>query len=150
MTTTTTQRENLSPHNGRVPVVDSPAVRARARARIAATHSDRNRFRLAGFLTARKVSVPHWRTWAIRPGVLRDLWNSSAVDPKRIPDNSSVLRSAWLVSNWTDRLLLLAVITLLPTPASRPLRWTVQRPTRRYGLYLTVVALAAAYLIGRN
>ena len=140
--TPTTQRENLSRHNGTVPKVDSPAVSARARARIATTQRDSNRERQTG----RRLAA--WWAWTAQPASLNALWQASSVDPKRIPAANLALRWACHASNWTDRLLMFAIIALLPTFATGPLRWCAERPTRRYGLYLTLAALTAAYLIG--
>jgi hypothetical protein len=142
MTTTTTQRENLSGINGRVPEVDSPAVSARARARLTDTESNGNR--------EVGASPRNWWAWTTRPASLRDTWANSAVDKTRIPAANPVLHGAWQVSNWTDRLIMFALIVLLPAALTGPLRWCATRPTRRYGLYLTLAALTGAYLLGRS
>jgi hypothetical protein len=55
---------------------------------------------------------------------------------------------AWLVSNWTDRLILFLLILVAPTGLQGPLRWIVQRPTRRVGLYVVLGLLAAVLKIG--
>ncbi len=147
MTATTTTRDVRSPQNGRVPNPDSPAVRARARASIPTskpiTKSDRQRADVAAALRS-------WWAWTARPATLADVWQASAVDPKRIPASSTVLRLLWQVSNWTDRLLMFALIALAPTCLTGLLRWCATRPTRRYGLYLTAAALTAALIIGRT
>lgn len=144
MTTTVTPREIRSPRNGRVPNLDSPAVSTPARARITVTKRNRK--------IGDRIAVAGRRWWAFttRPVSLAALWRLSAVDPTRIPASSPALRWAWQVSNWTDRLLLFALILVSPSVCTGPLRWCATRPTRRYGLHLTVAALTAAYLIGRK
>lgn len=144
MTATTTQREVRSPINGVVPAVDSPAVRAPARGRIPVTKSEikkGDRFSWAG---------RRWWGLASRPLSLAALWRLSGVDRKRIPLNNPALRLIWQLSNWTDRLFMFAIIAAAPTILTGPVRWTAARPTRRYGLYLVVGGLTAAYLIGRK
>jgi hypothetical protein len=143
MTATTTQREIRSPQNGRVSKLDSPAVPACARATIAVTDSEiKKRGRVA-------VTVVSWWGWTARPLSLRATWALSVVDRKRIPNDSTVLRILWQVSNWTDRLLMFALILICPTVCSGPLRWIAQRPTRRAGLYLSLLALIATMVIER-
>ncbi|WP_344613385.1 hypothetical protein [Dactylosporangium salmoneum] len=80
---------------------------------------------------------------------IRALWRLSAVDNTRIPAQSGTLHTLWQVSNWTDRLLMFALILLLPTALTGPLRWIAVRPTRRVGFYLVAAALTVTYLIGR-
>jgi hypothetical protein len=143
MTATTTQREIRSPQNGRVPKLDSPAVPARARARIAITNSEvKKRSRISS-------AVVSWWGWTARPLSLRATWALSAVDRKRIPHDSGILRVLWQISNWTDRLIMFVLIVVCPTVCSGPLRWIAQRPTRRAGLYLTLLALVATIIVGR-
>lgn len=144
MTSTTTQREIRYPINGAVPGVDSPAVPMRARARIPVTDGDANR------KTTRMSFVARTWQWTARPASLADTWAASRVDRKRVPNDSGLLRALWTVSNFTDRLIMFALILVAPTFLQGPLRWLAVRPARRYGLYLTVLALIAAYLIGRT
>lgn len=144
MTATTTQREILSPHNGRVPEVDSPAVRARARASLTITDSEIKK----GDRISRAVAG--WWGLHVQPLSAADVWALSKVDPARIPLNAGLLRALWLVSNWTDRLAVFAVIQIAPTFLQAPLRFLAVRPTRRWALYLTTLTLAALYLIGRK
>lgn len=144
--TTVTGREIPARTNGRLPKLDSPAVRASARARIPITQRIGKISDLAGPI------VVGWRRWwgfTARPLTIRALWRLSTVDQARIPRRSKGLTAAWHISNWSDRLLMFGLILLLPTGLTGPLRWTAQRPTRRVGLYLTLAALAAAYYIGR-
>lgn len=144
MTATTTQREIRSPHNGRVPEVDSPAVRARARASIEVTDSEINgRGRISAIASS-------WWVWTAQPLSLQEMWRLSAVDPKRIPNDAGLLRLAWKASNGTDRLLMFLLVLLVPTALTGPVRWLTCRPTRRYGLYLVTVLLVVALLIGRS
>jgi hypothetical protein len=94
--------------------------------------------------------VARWWVWTARPDSFAGTWASSRVDERRIPHKAGLLRVLWKVSNGTDRLIMFALILALPTACTGPLRWLAQRPTRRYGLYLTLLALATAYLIGRT
>lgn len=144
MTAPTTQRDLRSPVNGRVPEVDSPAVRAQARASIPVTKSDAKRKRL------RFSFQPKMPAWTARPDSLAGTWAASAVDGRRIPNTSRAFRALWTISNFTDRLIMFALILIAPTLLTGPLRHLAQRPTRRYGLYLTVLALTITLLIGRN
>lgn len=145
--TTVTEREVPARHNGYVPTLDSPAVRAPARARVPVTKSDRKIPAVGGSIT---VAARRWWAFTARPVSLRALWRLSAVDPKRIPGKHGGLHAAWFVSNWTDRLLMFALITLAPTALTGPLRWAATRPTRRWGLYLVTVALTVTYALGRG
>lgn len=141
---TVTESEMRSDHNGRVPEVDSPAVRADARANVPVTDSGIKRGDRI------RVGVTSWWLLAAEPMTLRELWAASGVDRKRIPRDNLPLRVLWHVSNWTDRLLMFALIAVAPTIATGPLRWCAARPTRRIGLYLTLAALIGLYLHGRN
>lgn len=141
MTTMVTPSEIRSPQNGRVPELDSPAAPARARATVPVTH------RAGKILAGVKIGFGRWWAWTARPLSLRVTWALSAVDPARIPRKSGILLAAWHVSNWTDRLIMFALIMLLPTAATGPLRWCATRPTRRYGLYVSAAALTAAHLV---
>jgi hypothetical protein len=146
VTTTTTRSDVRSPLNGRVPDLDSPAVRQRARANVPVADSNRNK-------SARVVSaglLRRWWGWTARPLSLRATWAQSAVDSTRIPLNNTALRLLWQASNFTDRLVMFALILIVPTALTGPLRWCAVRPTRRWALYLTLTALAGAYLIGRK
>jgi hypothetical protein len=78
---------------------------------------------------------------------LREVWKASAVDRHRIPANSTPLRILWALSNWTDRLVLLAVLLAAPTFLQVPLRAIAKRPTRRYGFYLVVAALCVVAVL---
>lgn len=144
MTATTTQREIRSPHNGRVPDVDSPAVRARARASITITDGEIKK----GDRISRAVAG--WWGLHVRPLSTADAWNLSKVDPSRVPLNAGLLRALWQVSNWTDRLLIFAIVQVAPTFTQAPLRWIAVRPSRRWAIYLTLTALVTCYLTGRN
>lgn len=141
MTILTTPREIRSPQNGRVPTLDSPAVPARAGARVPITQ------RIGKILAAVKIGFVRWWGWTSRPLSLRNTWARSAVDITRIPNKSGTLRALWHISNWTDRLIMFALIMLAPTAATGALRWLALRPTRRIGLYLTLAALTAAHLL---
>jgi hypothetical protein len=144
MTATTTEREILSKTNGRVPDLDSPAARARARASIPVTDSEIKKADWVASL------LDSWWVWTAQPTSFQAVWRMSAVDRTRIPNNSTVLRLLWRVSNWTDRLVMFALILTLPTAFTGGLRLIAQRPMRRVGLYLTLAALAGLYLYGRN
>lgn len=144
MTILATPRDIRSPQNGRVPAVDSPAAPARAGARVPVTKSEIKK--------GDRVSRAGRRWWALasRPLSIAALWRLSGVDRKRTPLDHLALRLIWQVSNWTDRLVMFALIAVAPTALTGPLRWVAVRPTRRYGLYLVVGGLTAAYLIGRK
>lgn len=144
MTTTVTEREIRSPHNGRVPQLDSPPAPARAGARVPVTLS------FSKAWTAARSTCASWWVWTARPAPLTDLWAASAVDTKRIPANVGVLRIAWQVSNWTDRLVMFAVIAAAPTFLTGPLRWLAARPTRRWAFYLILAAFAATFALGKG
>ncbi|MFI5895604.1 hypothetical protein ACIA5D_36470 [Actinoplanes sp. NPDC051513] len=134
-----------SDERGRSRILDSPAVSARARARIPVTDSEINRGDRV------RQAFTSWWLLTAEPMTLRELWNASKVDRKRIPADNLILRVLWQVSNWTDRLAMFAAVTIVfPPLLTGPLRWCAARPTRRYGLYLTVAALTGAYLYERN
>lgn len=137
MTTTVTEREIRSPINGRVPKLDSPPAPARAGARLPVTLS------FGKVWAGVRSGCCSWWAWTARPMTLNELWAASAVDTKRIPANSKPLRVAWQVSNWTDRLLMFAVLAVAPTVLTGPLRWLAARPTRRWAFYLVLAAYAA-------
>ncbi|WP_203822615.1 hypothetical protein [Paractinoplanes ferrugineus] len=124
--------------------VDSPAVRARARARVPVADGD------IKFGDRLRQAVTSWWLLTSEPMTLLALWNASKVDRKRVPAGNGVLRALWHVSNWSDRIVMFAVIAVAPTFATGALRWIAVRPTRRYGLYLTLAALTGAYLYGRK
>ena len=144
--TTLTEREVPAKTNGALPRLNSPAVRAPARARIPITQRADKISGAAGSITA---GWSRWWGFTARPLSLRALWRLSAVDRTRAPANSAGLAAAWHISNWSDRPIMFALILLAPTGLTGPLRWIAQRPTRRVGLYLTLAALTAAYLLGR-
>lgn len=144
MTTTTTEREILSPRNGRAPKLDSPAVSTRARARIGLTE------RVGKLLAAVRLGCCRWWAWTARPLSLRATWALSAIDAKRIPGKAGALRVLWKLSNATDRLLMLGLVLAAPTFLTGPLRWLAVRPTRRWGFYLVSAAMAAIYLSGKG
>ncbi|MER7331729.1 MULTISPECIES: hypothetical protein [unclassified Micromonospora] len=144
MTTTVTEREIRSPINGRVPKLDSPPAPARAGARVPVTLS------FSKAWSAVRAGCCSWWAWTARPASLSGLWAASAVDTKRIPANAGPLRAAWQVSNWTDRLLMFAVIAVAPTFLTGPLRWLAARPTRRWAFYLVLAAFAATFTLGKG
>lgn len=145
MTTATTPRDFRSPINGAAPDLDSPGMSTPARARIPSTQSDRNGKSPA---PRRGSWLSRQDFWTIRPASLETAWNSSRVDTRRIPNDSDVLRRLWKLSNATDRLLMFALIQLAPGFLQGPLRHFVQRPTRRWSLYLVLTALAVTLIIG--
>ncbi len=144
MTTYVTEREIRSPQNGAVPAVDSPAVSARARARITTTE------RVGKVRAKVRSGAAGWWAWTARPLSLKATWEASRIDPARIPNKSKPLTVLWRVSNATDRFLMFAVIFLAPTAATGGLRWIACRPTRRWGFYLTFLALTLTYLITKD
>lgn len=144
MTAVTTEREIRSPQNGRVPRIDSPAVSARARARIPITERA-DKIRASAGLGLRR-----WWAWTARPLSLRAAWASSTVAARRLPGDSPPLRVLWVLSNGTDRLVMFALVLIAPTGLQGPLRWLACRPTRRWGFYLVLAVLAVIYTIGRS
>lgn len=142
--TTVTEREIPARINGTLPKVDSPAVRAPARARVPVTHSVG---KISGVAGSIKLAARRWWGFTARPSSLLAAWRLTAVDPKRIPGRSGALHVLWSVSNATDRLLIFAVILVAPTGLTGPLRWIAARPTRRWGCYLVTTALAVTYLL---
>lgn len=148
MTATTTPREVRSQINGVVPGIDSPAVPERARARVTDTKRD---VKPSKAKTPRRVpSLENWWVWTSTPASYSGTWAGSNVDRSRIPTNNTLLYLLWQVSNWTDRLIMFALILIAPTALTGSLRWLAARPARRYTLYLTIAAFIAAYLIGVN
>ncbi len=147
MTATTTPRDFRSPVNGHVPNLDSPGVSTPARARVAVTDSDGNRKTRRSSPGSRLASGWVWNT---APASYSETWQASRVDRKRIPNNAGLLLVAWHVSNWTDRLIMFALIQIAPAFLTGPMRWIAQRPSRRIGFYLTLTALTIALLIGRT
>ena len=144
MTVTATEREIRSPQNGRVPRLDSPAARAGTRARVPVTA------RVGQIRASLVLAGRRWWAFTARPSSLRAAWALSAVDPKRIPGNAGPLRILWQVSNWTDRLVVFSLIMLAPTGVTGPLRWIAARPTRRFGFYIVLTALAVTYALRKG
>ena len=139
-----THSEVISQMTDRVRTEDSPAVRAGARGSLKVTDSQiKTGDRMRQAFTS-------WWLLTAEPMTLRALWTASAVNRKRIPLDNPLLRGLWHVSNWTDRLIMFALLAITPTALTGPLRWTAVRPTRRYGLYLTLTALTGLYLYGRK
>ncbi len=145
--TTVTDREIPARTNGAVPKLDSPAVRAPARARIPVTQSADKIPGVTGSIT---LAARRWWAFTARPASIRALWRLSAVELKRVPGKNAGLALAWRISNWTDRLAMFAFIAVAPTALTGPLRWCAVRPTRRIALYLVTAALAATYTLGRG
>lgn len=154
MAASVTDSEIRSGVNGHRPNWDSPAVSTPARASLPVTQrSDKIRHggtsRLGSVRVAAARSARRWWAWTGRPASLATSWRLSAVDEGRIPLKSSALNIAWLVSNWTDRLFMFALILAAPTFLTGPLRWIATRPTRRLGFYLLAAATVAVFtLIG--
>ncbi len=142
MTAPTAQRELHDPINGRVPDLDSPAVRARARASMPVTGRDRNE-------KADRSTRKGWSAWTAVPDSLQQAWVQSSLDPKRIPAGNGGLKVLWLVSNWTDRLLWFAVALIAPAGLTGAVRWAAQRPTRRWATLIVLAALTGAVIIGK-
>lgn len=149
MTTTATPGEIRSPRNGRVPVLDSPPVSTRARARIPVTLSV-GKIRPESLLTAVRRALRRWWLWTARPLSLAAMWRTSAVDVRRIPGRSEGLRLAWLISNHTDRYLMFALTLAAPTFLQGPLRYLTARPVRRWLFYLVFAAFAATFALGKG
>lgn len=142
----TTDSEIRSQIPGCRPRGDSPAVHARARARITDTKREVKPKSTKTWNVS--ASLSDWASWTAKPASFQDTWAASAVDRDRIPAASTGLLWAWRISNWTDRLVMFGLICTLPTALTGPLRWCAARPTRRYGLYLVVAAFTAAVWIG--
>ena len=141
--TAVTESEIRSSRGPGVAQQDSPAVPTRTRARIPVTQSIG---KISQVQAAIKLAARRWWVWTERPASLATAWRLSAVQSSRTPGNSAVLRTLWTISNRSDRLAVFALALLLPTFLTGPLRWIVQRPTRRVGLYLILAATAVAWL----
>jgi sterol desaturase/sphingolipid hydroxylase (fatty acid hydroxylase superfamily) len=144
MSTVTTDGEIPSTPKPGGPPVDSPAVSTRARARVPVTVG------IGNVLATVRGTWSRWWAWTARPLSLRATWHLSRVDSRRVPGDSTLLRVLWRLSNTTDRLLMFALVLTAPTFLTGPLRWLVARPTRRWGLYLTVAVFAVALLVTRK
>lgn len=84
-----------------------------------------------------------WWGFIRQPMSIAETWRlSGQINAQRIPANSPLLAALWWVSNCTDRVLLFALIELLPKFLTGPLRWCVCRPMRRVCLYAVVIILA--------
>lgn len=93
---------------------------------------------------ATKAAADATTTWLglyRQPPSISDAWRlSSIIDRKRIPDESGLLATAWFILNRTERILLFALIVVLLATVST-LLWCACTPTRRIGLYITVVVV---------
>ncbi len=148
MSVAVTNSEIRSRVNGNVPRIDSPPAPARAGAKVnpslSVTHRDSNIRRLMAVAVRAGRS---WWAWTNRPASLRVAWRLSTIDAKRIPLRSKAWRRAWLLSNWTDRLIMFALAFATPTGLQGPLRWLATRPLRRWGFYLIVAALTVGFTV---
>jgi hypothetical protein len=91
---------------------------------------------------AARAAIRNWWGFVYQPMSIREAWDESAIiDPRRIPEQSSVAYWWWWFSNRTDRILLLALLLIMPTFLNGPILWAAVRPTRRFGLYAVVVTL---------
>jgi hypothetical protein len=91
---------------------------------------------------ATRRAVRGW--WAVtrRPMSIAAAWRLSwQVVPARIPGQSETLAAVWFWSNVLDRTLLLVLQMIAPAFLSGVILWCAVKPTRRYGLYLVVLAL---------
>lgn len=145
--TTITEREIPARTNGSAPRLDSPAVRASARASVSITERVG---KISGMGRSITAAARTWWGFTARPATIAELWQASAVDRKRIPGKADTLHALWQVSNWTDRLIMFAAIAAAPTSVTGPLRWLAARPTRRWAFYLVTAALAVTYQLGRS
>lgn len=102
--------------------------------------------------TRAHTAVTGWWGYTAQPMGVREAWvRSGAIDPRRIPGESTVLFWFWWWSNRTDRVLLFCLLGILPTWANGPLLWIAVRPTRRWGLYLvTALVLFIVPAIARG
>lgn len=88
------------------------------------------------------AAVTTWWGFVRQPMSLRQAWKlSGIVDPRRIPGESNLLATLWWWSNRTDRILLFAVLLILPTSLNGPVLWCAVRPTRRWGMYAVLFIL---------
>ncbi|GGM27432.1 hypothetical protein GCM10011608_10240 [Micromonospora sonchi] len=149
MTATVTPSEIRSPRNGRVPVLDSPPAPARAGARIPVTLSV-GKIRPALLVANVRRGFRRWWLWTDRPLSLAATWRTTAVDVRRVPARSEGLRLAWLISNHTDRYLMLLLLLVAPTFLQGPLRYLTARPVRRWLFYLAFAAFAATFALGKG
>lgn len=145
MTATVTGREIRSGVNGHRPTLNA-AVRAPARARIPVTESTG---KIRQLVAVARLAARRWWAWTARPLSLRAAWRLGAADMRRVPLRHVGLARLWQVSNATDRVVMFALVLLVPTVLTGPLRWLAARPTRRVGFYLLVAASVVTFtLIG--
>lgn len=106
-----------------------------------ATDEQPNTGKLADRAANLGEAVKTSRQFMAQPMSLAEAWKKSGeIVPDRIPARSDLLGGLWLASNITDRLMLFAVIGGLSALTGLAL-WCVQRPTRRVGLYVLLLAL---------
>lgn len=125
-------------HGGQV---DSPSVRARARARLAATLRDVKVLR-----RPRRTLVSDLRrAWwvVVRPPSLGEWWQSLRPDPLAVPAGSPLIRWAWIADSYTTGLIL-AGLSIMFHVAGSATRWAAKHPLRRWALITTVAATVAA------
>lgn len=83
-----------------------------------------------------------WWGFVREPMAVAEAWKASnVIDARRVPANSQLLAVAWWWSNRTDRVLLFAILMVLPTFLNGPLLWCAVRPSRRIGLYAVLLVL---------
>jgi hypothetical protein len=101
------------------------------------------RRRLAAVVETAQAALSGWWAWVAQPPSLAETWqHSGIVDPARMPRRRPWwLPLLWRASNCTDRLVLFAVMLIVPSVLQGPLRWAVARPTRRLGLYVLMGVL---------
>lgn len=93
---------------------------------------------------ATATAAATWLGFYRQPPSVRDAWYlSESMDRARIPAESGLLAAAWWIANWTERIVLFAVVLLLLVLAATGL-WIVARPARRIGLY---IVLAVVFVI---
>lgn len=138
---TVTHSEIISGKVDQVPRVDRSPASARAGARLPVTDSARKLAAQAA------VGARRWWGWTSRPPSIRATWYLSRIDEKKIPNGSTPLKTIWLVSNATDRLVMFTLVMLAPSALAGPMRWITQTPTRRIGFYLSTTALFGAYIL---
>lgn len=137
MTTANVPLAGASP----VAVVDSPPGRARVRARVAVTV--RGGKPAAWFLqqtAAVRADVAAWWLLAAEPTSLQAWLAGQTPAERRVPAGSALVRTAWLVDNWTTGALMFGVSTFLYLAAG-VLRWLAGHPARRWAAFAVVAAI---------
>lgn len=129
---------------------DSPPARARARTSIGITERVR---KILNKIRSASTWFTTWWGWIYQPPTLRATWDESGrIVARRIPPwaNRRRLLFWWKVSNKTERLLLFVLIAITPLCLQAVIRPAAERPTRRIGLYVVLLALTVWFQLAER